>query len=221
MAAARIRQAVIAARDLDAAVTRLRAELGLGEPYADPAVAVFGLRNAVFALGDTFLEVVSPLGSDDASAAGRLLERRGADCGYMVMFQVDDLAATRARAAEAGVRAVFEVALEDIEEVHLHPAEIGGAIVSASTPAPPEAWRWGGPDWSGRAAGVSVAGVTVAVAEPALVRARWERILGPLPSVTFVADPGSAGVVEIALDGGGRDLPPVQIGGVRLVFGER
>ena len=57
----RLRQAVVAASELDPVVERLRAELGLGEPFSDPAVAFFGLRNAVFALGDSFLEVVSPV----------------------------------------------------------------------------------------------------------------------------------------------------------------
>lgn len=74
----------MAARDLDGVCGRLRAELGLAEPFSDPAVGWFGLRNAVFALEDTFLEVVSPVRSD--TAAGWLLERRGGDCGYMLMF---------------------------------------------------------------------------------------------------------------------------------------
>src|SRR5205085_6906235 len=105
----RLRQAVLAARDLDAVAGLLKTELGLGEPFADPGVEYFGLRNAVFALGDTFLEVVSPLRS--GTSAGRLLERRGGDCGYMLMFQVPDLAAARERARAAGIREVFEVAV--------------------------------------------------------------------------------------------------------------
>ena len=40
--------------------------------------AYFGLRNAVFALGDTFLEVVCPQRPD--TAAGRLLDRRAPTC---------------------------------------------------------------------------------------------------------------------------------------------
>src|SRR5947209_3089065 len=71
----RLRQAVVAARNLEAVTSELRERLGLGEPYQDPAVEYFGLRNAVFALGDTFLEVVSPVRSD--AAAARQLERRG------------------------------------------------------------------------------------------------------------------------------------------------
>src|SRR6201994_1050289 len=97
----RLRQAVLAVRDLDAVAGQLRTTLGLGEPYADPGVEHFGLRNAVFALGDTFLEVVSPIRAD--TSAGRLLERRGGDCGYMLMFQIADLAAARGRARRGGV----------------------------------------------------------------------------------------------------------------------
>src|SRR5207245_8279661 len=112
----RLRQAVVAAKELEPTVERLQEELGLGEPYSDPAVGFFGLRNAVFALQDTFLEVVSPVKPD--TAAGRLMQRRGGDCGYMLMFQVDDLAAARDRTKAAGVREVLEIDREDISEVH-------------------------------------------------------------------------------------------------------
>ena len=139
----RLRQAVLAAHDLDAVAGRLRAELDLGEPYCDPGVEVFGLRNAVFALGDTFLEVVSPIRAD--APAARLLERRGGDTGYMLMFQVESFDAARQRAREAGVREVLDISLDDIAEVHLHPGDMRGAIVSLSRPEPAEAWRWGGP----------------------------------------------------------------------------
>src|SRR5437588_12287259 len=123
----RLRQAVLAARDLDAVADQLRRTLGLQEPYADPGVEYFGLRNAVFALGDTFLEVVSPIRPD--TAAGRLIERRGGDCGYMLMFQVEDLAAARARAEEAGVREGFEVSVDDLAEVHSHPLDATAAML--------------------------------------------------------------------------------------------
>jgi hypothetical protein len=214
----RLRQAVLAARDLDSVVGTLRAELGLGEPYRDPGVGYFGLRNGVFALGDTFLEVVSPMRPD--TAAGRLLDRRGGDCGYMLMFQLDDLDAARERARELGVREVFEIALDDIAEVHLHPSDMRGAIVSLSAPRPPGGWRWGGPDWAERAAPLRVAGATVAVADPDPVAARWEAILGAPPAqagIRFVADESERGPIELLLVGADRD--PLQAGGMRLRFG--
>jgi Glyoxalase-like domain len=210
----RLRQAVVAARDLDAVAGELRQRLKLGEPFADPGVAHFGLRNAVFALGDTFLEVVSPVQPD--TAAGRLIERRGGDCGYMLMFQVDDLAAARSRAAEQGVREVFEVSLDDMSEVHLHPADMRAAIVSLSQPDPPGSWRWGGPGWEQRSASVGVAGATIAVAQPVGVAARWNVVLGTEVAnvgVQVSADENERGLTEIVIEGLDADF---ELAGVRF-----
>lgn len=220
----RLRQAVLAAGDLDAVSDQLRRTLGLREPYADPAVEHFGLRNAVFALGDTFLEVVSPIRPD--TSAGRLIERRGGDCGYMLMFQVEDLAAARARAANAGVREVFEVSIDDMAEVHLHPADVRAAIVSLSQPRPPESWRWGGPDWTSRAAPVKVTGATITVAQPVGVAALWQTILNQEfkdVGIRVSADEFDRGLTEIVLtpedlDAWPEPREPIVIGGVRFVL---
>jgi catechol 2,3-dioxygenase-like lactoylglutathione lyase family enzyme len=212
----RIRQVVLAARDLDAMTARVREELGLGEPFADPGVGYFGLRNAVFAIGDTFLEVVSPI-RPDASAA-RLLERRGRDCGYMLMFQVEDLVRARERAQARGVREVFELSLEDMAEVHLHPGDMRGAIVSLSEPRPPQSWRWGGPGWRERSAALSVSGATLAVRDPAAVRATWEQVIGGLPGVTFTDDESEPGLVEIAISRA-RARARIELGGVQFELG--
>lgn len=174
----RLRQAVLVARDLAPVSERLRSEFCLGEPYADPGVAAFGLDNAVYAIGDTFLEVVSPTQAD--TTAGRYLERRG-DGGYMVIFQLDDLDAARERAAALGVRVVWQLDLPDISGTHLHPADTRGAIVSLDRADPPGSWRWGGPDWTekeGTGAPGRLRGVTIAVNEPDVVAGRWAQILG-------------------------------------------
>ena len=116
------------AAELEPAAAALRAELGLGEPFRDPGVAEFGLVNAVFAIGDCFLEVVSPTRA--GTAGGRYLERHGGDGGYMVIFDLEDLESARGRAAELGVRVVWRIDLPDISGTHLHPADMRGAIVS-------------------------------------------------------------------------------------------
>jgi hypothetical protein len=171
----RFRQAVLAARDLDKAVAELRLKLPLGEPYADPGVALFGLRNAVMPLGDTFVEVVSPV--QDGTAAGRFLDRHG-DGAYMAMFQLDDLAGARERAAELGIREVWSIELDDITACHLHPADIGAAIVSLDRPVPPESWRWGGP-WEPHGEATTT-GLTLSAREPEALAGRWEQVLGSL-----------------------------------------
>ena len=208
---------MLAARQLAPVVERLREALPLGEPFHDEGVGVFGLQNAVFALGDTFLEVVSPVRPD--TAAGRLLERRGEDvCGYMLMFQVAALAPARSRAASEGVREVLAIEFEDIEEVHLHPRDMRGAIVSLSTPHPAAAWRWGGPEWPLRAAPLSVVGARVAVAEPEAVTRRWTAITGAVDGLDIAGDPREPGLVEVALRGEvDKPVPAIDFGGVRVV----
>jgi hypothetical protein len=171
----RFRQAVLAARDLDAAVDELRENLPLGEPYADPGVALFGLRNAVMPLGDTFVEVVSPV--QDGTAAGRFLDRRG-DGAYMAMFQIDDLAGARERAAALGIREVWAIELDDITACHLHPADIGAAIVSLDRPVPPESWRWAGP-WHPHG-DAKTTGLTLTASDPDALGPRWREVLGTL-----------------------------------------
>ena len=171
----RLRQAVVAARDLDAAVEELRAALPLGEPYADPGVGLFGLRNAVMPLGDTFVEVVSPV--QENTAAGRFLDRRG-DGAYMAMFQIDDLAGARERAAALAIREVWAIDLDDISAVHLHPADMGAAIVSLDRPVEPESWRWAGP-WQPHG-DARVTGLTLQARDPDALRPRWREVLGSL-----------------------------------------
>jgi hypothetical protein len=212
----RLRQAVVAAEELDAVVERLQQELGLGEPFSDPAVAFFGLRNAVFALGDSFLEVVSPVAPD--TAAGRQLERQGGDCGYMLMFQIDDLEDARGRARASQVREVFEIARDDIDEVHLHPRDMRGAIVALSRPQPPATWPWGGPGWQDRATPARVVGATVAVSDPDAIEKRWRAVIGDLPMLRFEREDYDRGLVEVVIATGSPRTDPVEIAGVRFLL---
>jgi catechol 2,3-dioxygenase-like lactoylglutathione lyase family enzyme len=141
----RLRQIALVARDLQPVVDDLCAVLGLEVCFRDPGVEEFGLHNALLPIGTSFLEVVSPL--REGTTAGRLLERRRGDGGYMVIVQVDDLAAERKRIDELGVRVVWQVSLPDAETIHLHPRDVGAAIVSFDQMRPPESWRWAGPEW--------------------------------------------------------------------------
>ena len=140
----RSRQIVFAARDLASARQSLAELLQLELPFRDPGVAEFGIDNAVFAFGDQFIEVISPTRPD--TACGRHLARHG-DGGYMLILQTDDFERESARLAALGVRSVWSGRHEDISAMHLHPKDVGAAIVSVDQPKPAAAWRWGGPDW--------------------------------------------------------------------------
>ena len=143
----RLRQVVIAARDLEAAVDRLCTDLKLRVCFNDPGVSEFGLHNALLTVGDQFIEVVSPITNN--TAVGRLLDRRKADVtAYMVMFEVDDLDARMSALDRAQVRTVWSGDYPTIRGRHLHPGDIGGAIVSLDQPEPLGSWLWAGPAWT-------------------------------------------------------------------------
>lgn len=174
MSVPRLRQLVIAAKSLETA-DALRDVLGLGEPFPDPGVGEFGLVNAVFAIGDQFLEVVVP--TQPSAPAQRFIDR-GGEGGYMAIFQTDDLEALRKRVDGMGVRRVWNIDLPDISASHLHPADIGGAIVSVDEPRPAGSWRWGGPDWRGRAAPGRFTSATLESPDPDALAQNWGLALG-------------------------------------------
>jgi hypothetical protein len=141
----RLRQIALVGADLAAAKAEITQVLGLGADYLDKGVRKFGLVNAVWPVGDTFLEVVSP--AEPGTTAGRLMDKRGGDGGYMVILQVDDGLAARARAVGLGVRLVEQAEFKGVVMTHFHPRDVGGAILSVDQMTPPERWEWGGPDW--------------------------------------------------------------------------
>lgn len=182
----RLRQLVIAAHTLDTA-SQLAEVLGLGAPYIDPGVAEFCLENRVYAIGDQFLEVVVP--AAETAPAARFL-KRGGEGGYMAIFQTAHLAAARARADAAGIRRVWNIDLEDISASHLHPGDIGGAIVSLDEARPPESWRWAGPGWEARSTPGALTGAVLTSPEPDRLAARWANVLGADAHGGFVKPPG-------------------------------
>jgi hypothetical protein len=202
----RLRQVALVARELEPVVGEICAALGIEVAYRDPGVAAFGLHNAVMPVGDGFLEVVSPVRED--TAAARYLARRGGDAGYMVIVQSDDLAADRKRVEALGVRVVWEVTLDDIATIHLHPRDLGGAIVSLDEPHPPEAWRWAGPRWREHVrsrTARAIAGVEIGAADPGAQATRWAEVLGRKGALRRA---GAGG--EIALEPGCIRFTPAQ-----------
>jgi hypothetical protein len=174
----RLRQLALVAEDLEQTAHALTQVFSLGEPFRDPGVATFGLANTVFALGDCFLEVVSPVA--DGTTAGRQLARRGGPGGYMVIVQVDDLATERQRVEQLGVRVAWEIDLGQAATVHLHPRDLGGALLSLDQMTPPASWEWGGPGWEQRRGEEQVSAIRAVVIQaenPAAMAERWGQVL--------------------------------------------
>jgi len=193
----RVRQFVVVARDLDSVVEDFRAALGIEVAFNDPLVKEFGLKNAVMPVGDTFLEVVSPI--DPNATAERYLQRRRGDGGYMLILQSDELDRDRARLEGAGVRTIWKLDLPQIRGTHLHPKDTGGTLLSLDDATPPDSWHWAGPVWPSRVRRDVVSGIAAAELQsddPGALARRWSEVLGkPAREITPKR-------FTIALDGG-------------------
>ncbi len=199
----RLRQAVIAATNLSDTVDELCDTFGLTVCFRDPGVAEFGLANALMPIGDQFLEVVSP--QHPGTAAGRLIERRGGNCGYMVMFEVDDLDRRMDLAREQGVRTVWSGDLTEhpvsIRGRHLHPKDVG-AIISLDETEPWGSWHWAGPAWSAHrdvSVVTAIAGVSIGSSDVAATAQRWRDIELTVGLTATSGGPQGTGVEVIEL----------------------
>lgn len=205
------------ARDCGLVADELMQTFGWAQPFHDPGVGEFGLTNAVFAVGDTFIEVVAP--AQPGTTAGRYLTRRGSDGGYMAIFQIPDLATARLRLTNLGVRVVWTADLPGMAGTHLHPKDVPGAIVSLDWADPAESWRWAGPSWTGQAPehpGGGITGLTIEVNDPSAAAARWSAVLG----ITTACPRDAAAVPGTAVGGPpGTEVVELPTSGQRLRFG--
>ena len=208
----RLRQVAFVAADLSPVEADIERHLGLEPCFRDPGVARFGLHNVLYPVGDQLLEVVSP--TEAGTTAGRLLAKRDGDGGYMVILQVDDLEPHRRRFAEVGARVVFEAAAGGVTGLHLHPSDVGGAILSVDRTDDWDAWPWAGPDWRDHVRTEVVQrirAVEVQAHDPEAMAARWSDVLGITAGGTTVPlDEGEVRFVEV-LDGRGEGVSGLEL----------
>jgi hypothetical protein len=178
----RLKQICLVAADLDPVEEDLKAILGLEVAFSDPGLAQFGLRNIMLPIGNSFLEVVTPIQED--TAAGRFLERRGGDGGYMVILQCGDIGEMNQRVQNLGIRIVWEDSNDETAGIQLHPKDLPGALVdlrrNAGNQSPDGPWSPAGPDWQ-RARRTDVVRSLVAAEiqcdDPDALAARWSEVM--------------------------------------------
>ena len=210
----RLRQIALVAHDLAAAEAALTGAFDLELAFRDPGVGHFGLHNALFPIGDKLLEVVSPI--EAGTTAGRLLDKRGGDGGYMLLLQVADVEAQRAHLRDVGARVVYEAKGKDILGLHVHPRDTGGTLLSLDQAEPWESWEWGGPEWRDHVRTTvvtDIAGCELQGADPEAMARRWSEVLArPLGAdgVSLRLEEGTIRFVE-ARDGRGEGLSAVDL----------
>jgi hypothetical protein len=193
----RLRQIAFAAAELASTEEALLDVLGLKMAFRDPGVGEFGLHNAVIPVGGNFLEIVAPKPGNDNTAAGRYIDRRGGDTGYMAIFHTHDARPIRQNADNLGIRRVWNSDYDDVTASHFHPVDMGGVIASVdSFPAAPNPdeeycfWKWAGPDWKD-AVDTSITrrmtGVEFVHPDPARMASTWSSLLG-LPAMAVEGD---------------------------------
>ena len=179
----RLRQLVIATSEMDLLADSICDLFELKRTFSDPELIVFGLQNVLIPLGDTFLELVTPV--KENTSAERFLKKRGGDGGYMVIVDSVDLEKERKRLENAKLDIVWyeNRRSNDIhgQSLHLHPKQVGGAILSIDNMNPPSSWLWAGTEWekdTNKSLVSHLSGVNICSPDPDNLLSNWEKALG-------------------------------------------
>ena len=125
-----LRQICLVAHKIKSVIEDFHNVFGIENCFFDPRVEFFGLENALLPVGNDCIEIVSPI--KNKTTAGRYLERRQGNGGYMILLQSDSekiQTASLARAKKMGIRVAFKITLETYHMIQLHPADTGGSFL--------------------------------------------------------------------------------------------
>ena len=199
----RIRQLALCAPDIWPVETEITRQLQITPVHRDAPGPPIWMFNSVMAVGNTFLEVIQPERPEAPST--KFLEKQGGAAGYMLLLQVDDLPAARARAEAAGVRVVMDMperAYHGVTgaAVHLHPSDTGGVLTSLDWMADWDSWAWGGSAWPWHQRTDVVSGIVAAeisCADPDAVAERFSEFVGrPVTNRVLQLDDSEVRFVE-------------------------
>lgn len=209
-----LRQIAFVADHLEPSLSHLNEVLGLPNCYVDPGVGKWGLENTLVLAGTQFIEIVAP--TEPNTAAGRYLERRQGNGGYMIITQIDskdEQDAARTRAAELGVRVAWEQAHETGKFMQLHPRDTGGTFLEIDWDERNEpTGNWhpaGGDKWKAfadKTPDTSITAAEIQTGDPQALAEKWATIAG------LQASQVSDETFEIALSNGTVRFAPITDG---------
>ena len=174
----RIRQIAICTPDIRPVEREIERALDITPAHRDRPGAPIWMFNGVFAVGNTFLEILQP--ERPEAPTQKFLEKQGGAAGYMLILQVNDLAKARARAEAADVRIVMDMPLREYG-IHLHPGDTGGVLTSFDWMEDWDSWAWAGRAWQWHRRTDVVSGIVaaeIASIDPDRVGNRFAELLG-------------------------------------------
>ncbi|MCZ6643345.1 MAG: hypothetical protein O7F71_17355 [Gammaproteobacteria bacterium] len=215
-----LRQIALVAEFLKPMIEDLSYTLGVNPCFIDDGVGVWGLENTLLAIGHNFLEVVAPVKTN--TAAGRYLERRNGNGGYMVICQAGSHAEqleVKERALAEGVRIAWERESDHYHLMQLHPRDMTASFLEVDwdrhddfdgnwEPAGGLAWE----EKVDQSSIVDMVGVELQGPQPEALAQRWAQVLGrPMrDDLTVEINNATLRFIE-AVDGRGPGLSGVDL----------
>ena len=179
----RIRQLVFVSEERDKLASQICNLLDLKETYHDAGLINFGLENVLIPLNDTFFEIVMPVQKN--TTAERFLKKRNGEGGYMVIVDVECFEKEEERINSSDIEIVWQGDRREEEirarTIHLHPKQVGGAILSLDKMEPANAWLWAGTNWEkdiNLKLVDCLSGVIMQSDNPSNLCSKWEKALG-------------------------------------------
>ena len=124
----------VAVEDLEAALTLYRDTLGMPLVHRE-TVTEQGVEAALLDVGESHIELLSPLGPD--TAVGKFLARKGPGLHH-VAYRVESVEDALATLANAGMRLIDEqprTGIRNSRVAFVHPSSTGGVLTEIVQPA--------------------------------------------------------------------------------------
>jgi methylmalonyl-CoA epimerase len=124
----------VAVDDLEAALVLYRDTLGMPLVHRE-TVAEQGVEAALLDVGESHIELLSPLGPD--TAVGKFLARKGPGLHH-VAYRVDSVDDALAALSKAGMRLIDEqprTGIRNSRVAFVHPSSTGGVLTEIVQPA--------------------------------------------------------------------------------------
>ena len=125
----------VAVDDLEAALVLYRDTLGMPLVHRE-TVTEQGVEAALLDVGESHIELLSPLGPD--TAVGKFLARKGPGLHH-VAYRVESVEEALAALSKAGMRLIDErprTGIRNSRVAFVHPSSTGGVLTEIVQPAP-------------------------------------------------------------------------------------